>query len=97
MLTEVKWTPTTAACRCRSALSGLQVETVILRDGEQFKTLEEVTAIWNQALRKRLNRNCTFVALGGGVVGDMTGFAASAYQRGVNFLQASLRDDCKFP
>lgn len=73
--------------RCKKALSGLQVEVVILPDGEQHKTLEVVSLIWDEALRKRLNRNCTFVALGGGVIGDMTGYAAASYQRGVNFIQ----------
>jgi len=80
-----------ASCRCKKALSGLQVEVVILPDGEQHKTLEVVSLIWDEALRKRLNRNCTFVALGGGVIGDMTGYAAASYQRGVNFIQVRQR------
>lgn len=44
--------------------------------------------MWDVALQKRLDRGVTFVALGGGVIGDMTGFAAACYQRGVNFVQA---------
>jgi hypothetical protein len=68
------------------------VEVVILPDGEKYKTLEVVSLVWDEALRRRLNRNCTFVALGGGVIGDMTGYAAASYQRGVNFIQVrSLR------
>lgn len=43
--------------------------------------------IWDKAIEARLDRRCTFVALGGGVVGDMTGFAAACYLRGVNFVQ----------
>lgn len=60
---------------------------VILPDGEQYKSLEIVTKVWDVALEKRLNRKSTFIALGGGVIGDMTGFAAASYQRGVNFIQ----------
>ena len=74
-------------CRCQKALSGLQVEVVILPDGEQYKTLDVLSKVWNVALEKRLNRKSTFIALGGGVIGDMTGFAAASYQRGVNFVQ----------
>jgi 3-dehydroquinate synthase len=65
----------------------IKVESVLLPDGEQYKTLDVVSKIWDKALEARLDRNTTFVALGGGVVGDMTGFAASAYQRGVHFIQ----------
>ena len=74
-------------CRCQNALAGLQVETVILPDGEEYKSLEVLSKVWDTALEKRLNRKCTFVALGGGVIGDMAGFAAASYQRGVNFVQ----------
>ena len=60
---------------------------VILEDGEQFKTLEAVQTIITTLLEKKHNRQTTLIALGGGVVGDITGFAASVYQRGVNFIQ----------
>ena len=60
---------------------------VILPDGEQYKNLKELDAIFDALLSKRFDRKCTLVALGGGVVGDMTGFAAASYQRGVNFIQ----------
>ncbi|KAK9908689.1 hypothetical protein WJX75_001464 [Coccomyxa subellipsoidea] len=77
--------------RCRAALtsnnSGLQVEDVILPDGEQYKSLDVLQQVWDKALKTRLDRNTTFLALGGGVIGDMTGFAAAAYQRGVHFIQ----------
>jgi len=43
--------------------------------------------VWDKALECRLDRGVTFLALGGGVIGDMTGFAAAAYQRGVHFVQ----------
>ena len=73
--------------RTREAFADFQVETVILPDGEQFKTLETVDRIYDALLRARFDRQCTLVALGGGVVGDMTGFAAATYQRGVDFIQ----------
>jgi len=69
------------------ALSGFQVESVILPDGEQFKTIHVWNEIFNQLLSKKFNRQCTIIALGGGVVGDMAGFAAATYQRGVNYIQ----------
>ncbi|HEC20355.1 MAG TPA: 3-dehydroquinate synthase [Gammaproteobacteria bacterium] len=70
-----------------SALRGHQCETVILPDGEQYKTLDTVTLIFDALLQHRFDRQCTLIALGGGVVGDITGFAAACYQRGVNFIQ----------
>ncbi|HFD80101.1 MAG TPA: 3-dehydroquinate synthase [Gammaproteobacteria bacterium] len=69
------------------ALSGLQVERVILPDGEQYKNLDTLNLIYDALLEKRFNRSCCLVALGGGVVGDMAGFAAATYQRGVDFIQ----------
>ena len=59
----------------------------MLPDGEQYKSLDILQKVWDKALEARLDRNATFVALGGGVIGDMTGFAAAAYQRGVHFIQ----------
>lgn len=47
--------------------------------------------VWDKALECRLDRGTTFLALGGGVVGDMTGFAAACYQRGVHFVQVWSR------
>jgi 3-dehydroquinate synthase len=61
-----------------------------LPDGEENKTLEVLTLILDKALECALDRKVTFVALGGGVIGDMVGFAAvQIYQRGVNFIQVS--------
>ena len=68
-------------------LQGFAVETVILPDGEQFKTLETVTHIFDKLLAAKFSRNATLIALGGGVIGDMGGFAAACYQRGIAFVQ----------
>ena len=65
----------------------LRIESVVLPDGEEHKNLDVLDLIFEKALDARLDRKTTFIALGGGVIGDMTGFAASAYQRGVNFIQ----------
>lgn len=71
----------------RDALADFQLEQVILPDGEIYKTFEVLNRIFDALLEKRFNRNCCLVALGGGVIGDMTGFAAASYQRGVDFIQ----------
>ena len=68
-------------------LGDFDVETVILPDGEQYKNLDTLNSIFDALLKHRFNRSCTLVALGGGVVGDITGFAAASYQRGVAFVQ----------
>ena len=69
------------------ALAGLDCHRVILPDGEQYKDLGTLNHIFDTLLAERLGRDVTLVALGGGVVGDMAGFAAACYQRGVDFLQ----------
>jgi 3-dehydroquinate synthase len=69
------------------ALAGLDVASVILPDGEEFKTLDVLNKIYTSLLQSRFTRRCTLIALGGGVVGDMAGFAAATYQRGVPFIQ----------
>jgi 3-dehydroquinate synthase len=71
----------------QGALSGLAVRTLILPDGERFKTLEVLNRIFDALMEARFGRDCTLVALGGGVIGDMVGFAAACYQRGVSFIQ----------
>ena len=73
--------------RLLASLNGFRVESVILADGEQYKTLDSVNAIYTALLEQRFDRSCTLLALGGGVVGDITGFAAATYQRGVHFIQ----------
>lgn len=69
------------------ALAGFQVASVILPDGERYKTLEYWNRIFDALLARRFGRDCTLIALGGGVVGDVAGFAAASYQRGVAFVQ----------
>lgn len=73
--------------RALTADGRLTVETVVLPDGEEHKTMEVLSQIFDKALESRLDRGTTFIALGGGVIGDMTGFAAACYQRGVHFVQ----------
>jgi 3-dehydroquinate synthase len=76
--------------RCLNSITGdgrISAEVVLLPDGEQYKTMDVVSSIWDKALECRMDRRTTFVALGGGVIGDMTGFAAASYQRGVHFIQ----------
>ena len=68
-------------------IDGVQVDSLVLEDGEQYKHLDTVSLIFDRLLQQRHNRTTTLIALGGGVVGDMTGYAAAAYQRGVNFIQ----------
>ncbi|KAG2696477.1 hypothetical protein I3843_07G059600 [Carya illinoinensis] len=65
----------------------VSVESVILPDGEKYKQMDTLMKIFDKAIESRLDRRCTFVALGGGVIGDMCGFAAAAFLRGVNFIQ----------
>ena len=69
------------------SLQGYQYESLILPDGEQFKTLEFVGKIFDKLLTCKFDRSATLIALGGGVIGDMGGFAAACYQRGIPFLQ----------
>jgi 3-dehydroquinate synthase len=73
--------------RVEAALSAYRVASVILPDGEQYKTLGVLDRVYTALLQNRFDRRCTLLALGGGVVGDMTGFAAASYQRGVDFIQ----------
>lgn len=63
------------------------IHTCVLPDGEQYKNMDVLLTILDKALEEALDRKCTFVALGGGVIGDMVGFASAIYQRGVNFIQ----------
>lgn len=71
----------------QSSLQGLQVDVLVLPDGEAYKTLQTLQQIYDRLLQLRHNRTTTLIALGGGVIGDMTGFAAATYQRGVDFIQ----------
>lgn len=73
--------------RAQLETRGFSVHHVILPDGEQHKTVEMVERVWRALLEINSNRRVTIIALGGGVIGDMTGFAAACYQRGVAFIQ----------
>ncbi len=66
---------------------GIEVDTCVLPDGESYKKPETLMPIYDTLLEKRHPRNTMLVALGGGVIGDMVGFAAATYQRGVDFIQ----------
>ncbi|MCK9502603.1 MAG: 3-dehydroquinate synthase [Porticoccaceae bacterium] len=70
-----------------SGLSLTKLDSLILPDGEIHKNLDTLKLIYDHLLKNRHSRSTTLVALGGGVIGDMTGFAAATYQRGVNFVQ----------
>ena len=70
-----------------ASLVGKQIETIILPDGEQYKTLDMTSRIFDQLLTGKFSRNATLIALGGGVIGDIAGFAAACYQRGISFIQ----------
>ncbi len=70
-----------------ATLKHYQPETIVLADGEQYKTLETANQVYTRLLQLKANRTITLIALGGGVIGDITGFVAATYQRGVNFIQ----------
>jgi 3-dehydroquinate synthase len=67
--------------------AGINTFDIILPDGEQYKTIESFNAVLTQLLENRAARDTTLIALGGGVIGDMGGFAAACYQRGIPFIQ----------
>jgi 3-dehydroquinate synthase len=77
------------ASRVEAALqrAGAKTLRIVLPDGEAFKTWETLDSIFAQLLRAEADRRTILVALGGGVVGDMAGFAAATYQRGIAYLQ----------
>ncbi len=67
--------------------AGFQVTTCLLPAGERYKTLNSIQKIYDVALAHRMERSSTIVALGGGVIGDMSGFAAATWLRGINVVQ----------
>ncbi len=73
--------------RAKACFPGKRVDTVVLPDGEKFKDWQTLNSIFDGLLEHRHTRKTLLVALGGGVVGDMAGFAAACYQRGVPFIQ----------
>lgn len=66
---------------------GVKVQAIILPDGEQYKNSESLNTIYDALLSQRCERSTPLIALGGGVIGDLTGFAAATYLRGVPFIQ----------
>lgn len=66
---------------------GCIVETVLIPEGEAHKNLDALSQIFTALLEKNYNRDSTLIALGGGVIGDVAGFAAATYQRGIRFIQ----------
>ncbi len=64
-----------------------EVLSVVLPDGEQYKTQQYIDQIYDALMNNHCSRDVTLIALGGGVIGDMTGFAAASFMRGVNFIQ----------
>ncbi|MCV6607906.1 MAG: 3-dehydroquinate synthase [Campylobacterales bacterium] len=82
--------PTVAGFHLETVKNKIKASELIvieLPDGEQYKTLDSVNEILNQLLENRFNRKSLLIAFGGGVIGDMTGFAASIFQRGIDFVQ----------
>ncbi len=71
----------------KSKISADELYVVTIEDGEEYKTLATVETILNKLFEAKLDRKSLLIALGGGVVGDMTGFTASIYQRGIGFIQ----------
>jgi len=69
------------------SLTGIRYKTLVLPDGEEHKNLTVLNTIYDALLQNKLDRNTTLIALGGGVIGDITGFAAASYQRGVHLIQ----------
>lgn len=67
--------------------AGFLVASCVLPDGEQYKNQEGINAIYDVLMQRHFGRDCTLIALGGGVIGDMTGFAAASFMRGVDFIQ----------
>ncbi len=70
-----------------SKVSAKELHVVTLRDGEEYKNQESIDEILESLFVNRFNRKSMLIAFGGGVIGDMTGFAASIYQRGIDFIQ----------
>jgi 3-dehydroquinate synthase len=73
--------------KLQAGLAGKRVRAVVLPDGEQYKTLGVLERVFDALVDARMNRDACVIALGGGVVGDMAGFAAACYQRGIDFVQ----------
>ena len=68
--------------------AGVDSSTLLLADGEQFKNWETLNSVFDYLLEQRCDRTTTLIALGGGVVGDLTGLCGCCYQRGVPFIRS---------
>ncbi len=68
-------------------VAGIQVISIVLPDGEQYKTWQTLNSIFDALIANRCERRTTLIALGGGVIGDLTGFTAATWQRGAPFIQ----------
>ncbi len=73
--------------KLKKSLKGYRVIEVILEDGEQFKNADSLNQIYTVLLNNKFNRDSTIIALGGGVVGDIAGYAAASFMRGIPFIQ----------
>ena len=84
--------PTVGDLYCNQVVDGLvqsgrQVDVIRLPDGEEYKTIATLEEIFDVLIDRHFDRYCGLLALGGGVIGDITGFAAAAYLRGIPFVQ----------
>ena len=82
--------PTVAGYHLQTLLAHIeapQLEVITVPDGEEYKTLETVETILDELFKHKFDRKSLLIAFGGGVIGDMTGFTASLYQRGIDFIQ----------
>ena len=71
----------------KERVSSKEFSIVTIPDGEEYKNMETLNTILEHCFEQKLNRSSLLIAFGGGVIGDMTGFAASIYQRGIDFVQ----------
>ncbi|WP_417328549.1 3-dehydroquinate synthase [Halarcobacter sp.] len=71
----------------KEKISAKELSVITIPDGEQYKHMKTIEDILEHCFEQKLNRNSLLIAFGGGVIGDMTGFAASIYQRGIDFVQ----------
>lgn len=84
---DTLWPLYAATLQARLDSAGYSVVPIVLPDGEEYKNWESLNTIYDALLENRCDRQTTLVALGGGVIGDIAGFAAATYQRGVPFIQ----------
>lgn len=73
--------------KTKLAVAGRKIEQLVLPDGEEYKSMQSLELIFDALLKNQCDRKTTLIALGGGVIGDLTGFAAASYMRGVPFVQ----------